>query len=144
LPGSDIVFDRDWFHGPNGIEDREVAMMQPFGSNIAFVNSYWDNLHYWYATYLTPSGLQSGTSNVAGATNIAPVQVSSTSFTIAPVVTHYGAPAPATLASTLTVSWTGATTVTSPEIAVYFDMSDVLHLIAPQGPSVTASTGTVS
>lgn len=139
---SDIIFDRNWFHGPGGIDDRVHEMIFLDGMDEAIIDSYWDNLTYWHASYSWPGklGLYAQTSQTPSGT------VGSTSFTVPPTTVHYGAANPATLPNTLTVSWTGtpASSISTPEIAVYFDMNGNLNIAAPQGLSVAASAGNVS
>ncbi|MGH9624256.1 MAG: hypothetical protein ACRD4G_07960, partial [Bryobacteraceae bacterium] len=141
---SDIIFDRDWFHGPDGRSNRVYEMMGFNGMDVAIVNSYWDNLDYWHASYAWPRKVNKPDQPIS--TSQSPSgSAGRTSFTVPQTTVYYGAANPATLPNRLTVSWTGRpdSSIATPEIAVYFDMRDNLKIVAPQGLSVTASAGTV-
>jgi hypothetical protein len=136
---SNIVFDRDWFHNPGGRQDRVVQAFNVQGMNIAIRDSYWDGMDYWHANYKIPGAVNTGNNS----TSPAPSEVSSTSFTVPATTVYYGAANPATLSSPLTISWSGTTTVSNPEIAVYFDMSGNLITAVPSGITATVSAGSL-
>lgn len=132
---SDIVFNQILSDKADyKLANRSVRFAWWIGHNVAITNSYLQLPPNWVATY-----------NGRIKSNVAPKQAATpTSFTIAPVTVTYGAPSPASLSSTMTISWTGTpdSSIATPEIAVYFDMSGSLHIIAPQGITLTASPQT--
>jgi hypothetical protein len=118
-----IIFDRNYFHmlpAPN----RTFAGLYWEGSNMAIVDSYFDNLTYWHPAY-TGHGAA-----IQGGTQV----------TISPG-TYYEAPAHTySLSSTETVTFGGTV---SGNFLTYWDFSGNFTVAVP--PSITAScSGPVS
>jgi hypothetical protein len=121
---SRIILDRCYIHGP-GFPDRVENALTFDGMEMAVKDSYWDNLSYWH-------GSLSG---------FALKQTGPNSFTIQPGVIRYGRAA--RLADTMAVSFSGRPSISSPEIAVYYDMQGKLTTAAPEGISAHATSGEV-
>jgi hypothetical protein len=131
-----VIVDRCYFHMPKTLQDRSGNSLILIGSNLAVIDSYFDNMYYWNPVYSnSPNGAAIASSGIA------PTQNSSTQFTITPVTVWYGAQNPGTITSNLVISWTGtpSSSVTTPEIAAYFDMSGNLNVVGPTGITITSS-----
>jgi hypothetical protein len=109
-----IIFDRCWLHGqpePN----RYSEMMFWDGKNTAWIDSYWDNLDFYHATF-----------NGMGAS-----QVSSNSYTIDAGSMTLGTPTNVgKLASTTSITLSGTG---SGSFFNYFDMNGVFNVALPPG-----------
>lgn len=139
----DIILDRVLSDDGNYTFDNRASWIANWGGHdIAIIDSYFQLPISWNADYAPyPYTVGNGPSE----SSATPTQVSSTSFSIAPLSVGYGAPSPAILSSALTVSWTGTptNTITSPEILAYYDMANTLHVVGPTGITITAPGATI-
>ncbi len=116
----DIVLDRIYFHG-QGTPNRFSSAWYWNGTNMAAINSYWDNLVYFHAS----------------TTGLAIAQTAGTIFTIATGNSNPGTgPIPLNSAVTGTISGGG-----SGEILLGFDLANnnAFTAWAPSGVSVSCS-----
>lgn len=118
------------------------------GRNIAITDSYIDNMTYWHSVYYWGKyGMPDSQSACPGSPDSGtpcPTLTNPNSVVIPATQIWYGTTNPVDMSSDLTVSWTGTpdSSITTPEIMVYYDMSNNLNVIAPSGMIVATSPQT--
>lgn len=115
-----IVFDRCWLHGQDE-PDRVNEINLWNGKNVAWIDSYWDNLNYYHAAYH----------------GLAAAQTSATTYTIQPGTWTLGTPQNVgKLTSPVTITLSGAGTG---PILNYFDMAGKFQIVLPTGVTGTCA-----